>query len=200
MIKRLSNIISRYLEENNNSLSKKDVLKIQYTLEAILSDSTKFMIIFLIFLLLKEIPLFLLSFIILNSTRPLSGGIHCKTYYGCLICSILYFMIILLFAKLSPRLNINFYIVFFIISFIITLIFAPCPNKKRPVKNKATLKTFSLISLTFWIILFFNLSTLQICNCIVISIFLQIIQIININIKGVVFNDRSSKTFFKHTT
>ena len=200
MIKRLSTIISCYLEENNDSLSKKDLLKIQYTLEAIFSDLTKFMIIFLIFLLLKEVPLFLLSFIILNSTRPLLGGVHCKTYYGCLICSILYFTIILLFAKSCPELDIIFYIVFFIISFIITFIFAPCPNEKRPVKNKATLKTLSLISLTFWIILFFNLSTLQICNCIVISIFLQIIQIIIINMKGVVFNDRSNKTFFKHTT
>ena len=200
MIKSLSTIISRYLEKNNNSLNKNDLLKIQYTLEAIFSDLTKFMIIFLIFLLLKEVPLFLLSFIILNSTRPLLGGIHCKTYYGCLICSILYFIIILLFSKLSPRLNINFYMIFFTISFIITLIFAPCPNEKRPVKNKTTLKTLSLISLTFWIILFFNLSTLQICNCIVISIFLQIIQIIIINMKGVVFNDRSNKTFFKHTT
>lgn len=200
MIKHLSTIISRYLEENNSSLNKKDVLKIQYTLEAILSDLTKFMIIFLIFLLLNEIPLFLLSFIILNSTRPLSGGIHCKTYYGCLICSILYFIIILLFTKLSSNLNTNFYIVFFIISLIITLIFAPCPNEKRPIKNKVTLKTLSLISLTFWIILFFSISDLQICNCIVISIFLQIIQMIIINMKGVVFNDKNNKTFFRHTT
>ena len=198
MIKRLSIMISGYLEEKNSSLTKKDVLKIQYTLEAILSDLSKFIILFLIFLFLKEVPLFLLSFIILNSTRPLLGGIHCKTYYGCLIWSLLYFMTILLFTKLSPELNINFYIVFFIMSFIITLIFAPCSNEKRPVKNKATLKTLSLISLTFWIILF-NVSALEIRNCIVISIFLQIVQVIIINMKGVIFNAESNKTFFNHT-
>jgi accessory gene regulator B len=200
MIKRLSNIISRYLEENNNSLTKKDVLKIQYTLEVILGDLTKFIIIFLIFLLLKEIPLFLLSFIILNSTRPLLGGLHCKTYYGCLICSLLYFIIVLIFTKLSQILNINFYMVFFVISFITALIFAPCHNEKRPVKNKATLKILSLISLTFWSILFFKLSNLQICNCIFISILFQIIQVITINTKGVVINAKIYKLFFSHTT
>ena len=200
MIKRLSTIISQYLEENNSSLSKKDVLKIQYTLEVILGDLTKFIIIFLIFLLLKEIPLFLLSFIILNSTRPLLGGIHCKTYYACLICSLLYFIIVLLFTKLSPKLNINFYMVFFVISFIITLIFAPCRNEKRPIKNKATLKILSLISLTFWGILFFKLSNLQVCNCIFVSILFQIIQVIIVNMKGVVFNAKIYKLFFSHTT
>ncbi|MFW2491798.1 accessory gene regulator B family protein [Clostridium chromiireducens] len=199
MIKYLSTTISRYLQENNSSLSKKDILKIQYTLEAILSDLTKFIIIFLIFLFLKELPLFLLSFIILNSTRPLLGGIHCKTYYGCLICSTLYFIIILLFAKLSPELNTNFYMVFFMLSLIIAFIFAPCPNEKRPVKNKATLKILSLISLTFWII-FFNLSTLQTRNCIIISILLQIIQVIIINMKGAVFNAKNNKNFFNRTT
>lgn len=199
MIKRLSIIISGYLEEKNSSLTKKDVLKIQYTLESILSDLSKFIIIFFIFLFLKEIPLFLLSFIILNSTRPLLGGIHCKTYYGCLTCSIIYFTIIILFTKLSPELSINFYIVFFMLSFIITWIFAPCPNEKRPIKNKATLKTLSLISLAFWII-FFNVSALEIRNCIVISIFLQIVQVIIINMKGVIFNAESNKTFFNHTT
>ena len=181
MIKHLSTIISLYLEENDNSLSKKDVLKIHYTLEAILGDLTKFIIIFLIFLLLKELPIFLLSFIILNSTRPLSGGVHCKTYYGCLICSILYFIIILLFAKFTPILNINFYMVFFLISFFTTLIFAPCSNEKRLVTMKATLITLSLLSLSFWSILFFKLPNLQVCNCIFVSILFQIIQLIIVN-------------------
>ncbi|GEP67051.1 hypothetical protein CBE01nite_48190 [Clostridium beijerinckii] len=199
MIKYLSTNISLYFQENNSCLSKKDVLKIQYTLEAILSDLSKFIIIFLVFLFIKEIPLFLFSFIILNSTRPLLGGIHCKTYYGCLTCSILYFMIILLFTRLFPELNTNFYIVFFILSLAITFIFAPCPNEKRPVKNKATLKILSLISLTFWIILFY-LSPLQTRNCILISIFLQIIQVIIINTKGVIFNAKNNKTFFNRTT
>jgi len=199
MIKLLSNLISEYLGKNNSSLTEKDILKIQYTLQVILGDLTKFVIIFLIFLLLKEIPLFLLSFIILNSTRPLLGGIHCKTFNSCLIVSLMYFIIILLFSSLSIKLNINFYIIFFIISFIITAAYAPCKNEKRPIKNKATLKLLSLISLTFWGILFFKLSNLQICNCIFVSILIQIVQVIIVTMKGGVLNAKIYKHFFSYT-
>lgn len=196
MIKRLSTIISKYLEENNNSLTKKDILKIQYTLEVILGDLTKLIIIFLIFLALKQVPFFLLSFVMLISTRPLGGGIHCKTFTSCLLVSIAYFITVLLFSILSPKFNTNFYIVFFILSFIITLAYAPCHNEKRPIKNKATLKILSLISLTFWTIVFFKLYNLQICNCIFVSILIQIIQVIISNMKGVVLNDKIYKLFF----
>lgn len=200
MIKSLSTLISEYLGRNNKSLTEKDLLKIQYTLQVILGDLIKFIILFLIFLIIDQVPLFLLSFIILISTRPLGGGIHCKTFSSCLIVTIMYFLITMLFSTLSSKLNINFYIIFFIISFIITLAFAPCKNEIRPIKNKATLKISSLISLTFWIILFFKLSNLHICNCIFVSILLQIIQLIICAMKGVVFNGKINKLFFRHNT
>ncbi|MBS6561220.1 MAG: accessory gene regulator B family protein [Clostridiales bacterium] len=106
----------------------------------LISSIEKRIIIFLIFLFLKQLPLFFLIFIILNSTRPLMGGIHCKTFNSCLIFSISYFIVIMLFSTLSPKLNTCFYIIFFIISFIITLAYAPCRNEKRPIKNKKILK------------------------------------------------------------
>ncbi|WP_026888626.1 accessory gene regulator B family protein [Clostridium beijerinckii] len=200
MIKLLSTFITKYLEENNSSLIKTDLLKIQYTLEVILGDLAKLIILLLIFWNLNEVPFFLLSLSILISTRPLSGGIHCKTFNGCLILSITYFLILLLFSKLSLKLNITFYMVFFIISFIVILAYAPCRNKKRPVTNKTTLKILSLISLTFWGMLFFELPNIHVCNCIFISLFFQIIQLIVINMKGVVSNAKIYKFFFSHTT
>lgn len=200
MIKSISIIISEYLGKNNSSLTKTDLLKIQYSLQVVLGDLIKFIIMFLIFLCLKQLPLFLWSSVILISTRPLGGGIHCKTFMGCLVVSTIYFMIIILFSILCPKLTIGYYIVFFLISFIITLRYAPYPNKKRPIKNKERLKILSLISLTFWMILLFKLSNTQICNCIFISIFFQIIQLIIFNMKGVVFNAKIYKHFFSHTT
>lgn len=200
MIKTLSNTISEYLQKNNSSLTRTDLLKIQYTLEVILGDLTKFIIIFLIFFTLNQLPLFFLAFVILNSTRPLGGGAHCKTFISCLITSIMYFIIIILFSTFAPRLNNSFYIVFFIISFIITLAYAPCCNGKRPITNKATLKIFSLISLTFWGILFFKLSNIQICNCIFLTILIQVVQLFIVNVKGVVLNAKIYKHFFSHTS
>ena len=199
MIKSVSTFITECLRKNNNSLTEKDFLKIQYSLQVILGDLIKSIIIFLIFLFLKQLPLFFLIFIILNSTRPLMGGIHCKTFNSCLIFSISYFIVIMLFSTLSPKLNTCFYIIFFIISFIITLAYAPCRNEKRPIKNKKILKILSLISLTFCGMLFFMLRNTQLCNCIFLSLLIQIIQLIIVNMKGVVSNAKITKLFFNFT-
>lgn len=199
MINSISTFLTEYLSKNNNSLTKNDLLKIHYSLQVILGDLTKFIIIFLIFLFLNQLPLFLLTFAILISTRPLIGGIHCKTFNSCLIFSIMHFLIILLFSTLSPRLNNYFGMIFFTISFIITLAYAPCPNEKRPIKNKKILKILSLISLTFWYILFFTLRNTQLCNCIFLGLLIQITQLIIINVKGSVSNAKIIKLFFNFT-
>lgn len=196
MLKTLSNLISEYLAKNNSSLTKNDLLKIQYSLQVILGDLTKFLILFLIFLSLNELSIFLFSFILLISIRLFLGGIHCKTFSSCLIFSVIYFLSILFFSNLSIKLPTNFYLLFFIFSIITILIFAPCNNGKRPIKNKVMLKILSLISLTFWSILFFRLSNTKICNCIFISILLQILQVIILNIKGGISNAKICKTFF----
>lgn len=199
MIKSIANFLTEYLNKNNSSLTKNDLLKIQYSLQVILGDLIKSIIILLIFLFLKQLPSFFLVFVILNSTRPLMGGIHCKTFNSCLIFSISYFIVIMLFSTLSPKLNTSFYIIFFIISFIITLAYAPCRNEKRPIKNKKILKILSLISLSFWCMLFFILRNTQLCNCIFLSLLIQIIQLIIINMKGVISNAKITKLFFSFT-
>ncbi len=200
MIKSLSIKISQYLEGKNSSLTKKDILKIQYVLEVILGDSIKFSIIFLIFFFLHELKLFFLIFIILNTTRPFMGGVHCKTFNSCLLWSVIYFSSISIFSLCASHFNIEFYISSFTIFFIVTLAFAPGPNEKRPVKNNGILKILSLISLTLWSILFFKLPNIQINNCIFVSLFLQMFQLIYINLKRGVFNGKFFKYFFNGTT
>ncbi|OOM74022.1 accessory gene regulator B family protein [Clostridium sp. BL-8] len=200
MIKSLSIKISQHLGERNSSLTKKDILKIQYVLEVIFGDLSKLLIIFLIFLKFHELKLFFLIYIILLTTRSFLGGLHCKTFNSCLIWSTLYFVTVLLFSNLVPYLKNNFYISSFVLFFIIALVYAPCPNEKRPMQNDKILKTLSLISISFWGILFFKSNNIQICNCIFISLFVQISQVIFINLKGVVFNGKIYKHFFSHIT
>lgn len=200
MIKSISTMITEYLGKKNSSLTNTDLLKINYTLQVILGDCSKLIIILLIFLFFKQLPLFFLSFVILNSTRPLIGGLHCKTYTGCLIVSILYFISIMIFSIFAPKFSMYFYTVFFVISFIITARYAPCPNEKRPIKNKGRLKILSLISLTFWMILFFYFANIQISNCIFASLFFQVTQLLIYNVKGVVSNAKITKHFFSRIT
>lgn len=200
MIKSISTTITEYLGKNNSSLSLTDLMKIDYAIQMILGDLAKLTIISLIFLLLNQFPLFLFSYAILFSTRPLAGGIHCKSFIGCLSSSLLHFVTVLIFSILLPKLNNYYYVVFFIISLIVIWRYAPCVNTKKPIKNKIKLKILSLISFTFWIIIFFNLSDIKMSNCILVSTLLQIVQLIILNIKGVVSNAKIYKLFFNHLT
>lgn len=200
MIRLISTKITEYLRKKNSSLSLTDLMKIDYAIQMILGDLAKLIIISLIFILLNQFPLFLFSYAILFSTRPLAGGIHCKSFLGCLSSSLLHFIIVLVFSILLPKLNNCYYVVFFIISLIIIWIYAPCTNTKKPIRNKIKLKILSLISFTFWIIIFFNLSNIKMSNCILVSTLIQISQLIILNIKGVVSNGKINKLFFKHTT
>lgn len=198
MIKVISTSISKYLGNYNSSLSLTDLLKIEYTIEVILGELTKLTIIFLIFLCLNQLPLFLLFYTFLFTTRTLAGGIHCKTFYSCLIVSILYFTVVILLSILLPKFNTYFYMVFFIVSFAIVYKYAPCVNKKRPIKNKKRLKILSLISLTFWTTLFFKLPNVEVSNCIFVGTLIQISQLIILNMKGVVYNGKIYKYFFSN--
>lgn len=200
MIKSISTFMTEYLRKNNSSLSLTDLMKIDYAIQMILGDLAKLTIISLIFILLNQFPLFLFSYAILFSTRPLAGGIHCKSFIGCLSSSLLHFIIVLMFSILIPKLNNYYYVVFFIISLIIIWRYAPCVNTKKPIKNKIRLKILSLISFTFWIIIFFNLSDTKMSNCILVSTLIQIVQLIILNIKGVVSNAKIYKPFFSHST
>lgn len=199
MIKSVSTFITEYLHKNNSSLSLTDLMKIDYAIQMILGDLAKLIIISLIFIGLNQFPLFLFSYAILFSTRPLAGGIHCKGFVGCLSSSILHFVIVLIFSLSFPRLINNYYVTFFIIALIIIWKYAPCVNIKKPIRNKIRLKILSLISFTFWIIIFFNLSDLKMSNCILVSVLIQIAQLIILNIKGVVSNAKFYKLFISRT-
>ncbi|WP_275298457.1 accessory gene regulator B family protein [Clostridium sp. YIM B02555] len=200
MIKSVSNFITGYLRKNNASLSLTDLMKIDYAIQMILGDLAKLIIISLIFISLNQFSLFLFSYVILFSTRPIAGGIHSKTFVGCLTSSILHFLIVVIFSVLFPKLSTYYYVIFFIISLVIIGLYAPCVNTNRPIKNKAKLKVLSLISFTFWMIIFFQIQDTKISNCILMSTFLQIIQLIILYIKGVVSNGKVHKLSSSHLT
>lgn len=178
MIKLISATITEYLGKNNELLTKTDLLRIDYSLQAITGELFKLIILLLIFSNLKQLPLFLLCFIILITTRTLIGGFHCKRFASCLIITIIYFLLIIVLSISLPFLNKYAYIISYVVSFIIIFIYAPCHNAKRPIKNKKRLKILSLTSITLWYIFVFTLKNSQVSNCIFLSILIQTIQLI----------------------
>ena len=178
MIKTLSDILVKKLKKKNDLLTEKDLLKINYSLQVIIGDITKFIILICIFLYLKRLKLFIISFLVFISLRLLAGGRHYRTYIVCLLATIFYFLFIIVLSGLFPKINEINYLVVYIMSFIIMLIYAPCSNIKRPIKNKKILKIISLIVLIFWIIIFDIIPDVSIRNCIFFSIISQSIQLL----------------------
>ncbi len=73
MIKSVSTFITQYLRTNNTSLTEKDTLKIQYTLEVVLGDLSKFIIIFLIFFNVKGDTIILIVFYHFKFNKTIIG-------------------------------------------------------------------------------------------------------------------------------
>ncbi|MFR8041410.1 MAG: accessory gene regulator B family protein [Clostridium butyricum] len=183
MIEKLSYCISKYIKNNNEALDQNDFLKLIYVIQVIFTDTIILLLLFIFFGMLGKLFIFSLALIILVTLRPFMGGIHFNSLVSCTLVTIIHFSLIVFFSDIFPRYNNYIYVVIFLFSIILVLIYAPLPNKKRRIKNLIKLKIISLISLSFWISIFFYIKSLYICNTIFLSIILQSIQIIIINIE-----------------
>lgn len=181
MLKTLSYKLTSYIENNSDIKSNDDLEKINYSLQAILNEVFKIIVLTILFLLLGKINYFFFSMVILFSIRIFSGGYHADTTIKCLLWTILFFLITSLIAPTLPKLSILIYSSISFLSIIITYIRSPYPNSKRPVKNKKRRWYFKLIStffVIFWITILLSLTTdVGYLNCGFLTILLQILQL-----------------------
>ncbi len=188
MLKSLSYKLTSYIENNSDIKNNDDLEKINYSLQAILNETFKILVLTILFLLLGKINCFFFSMIILFSIRIFSGGYHADTTIKCLLWTTLFFLITSLIAPILPKLNILIYNTISLLSVMIIYIRTPYPNSKRPVKSKKRRWYFKLVStffVTLWItILLFFTNDIGYLNCGFITILLQILQLTPIK-KGV---------------
>lgn len=184
MLKNLSYKLTCYIENNSDIKSNDDLEKINYSIQAILNETFKIIVLTILFSSLGKINYFLFSIIILFSIRIFSGGRHADTTLKCLLWSTLFFLITSLAAPMMPRLNIFIYYTMSLLSIIIVYLSSPYPNSKRPIKNKKRrwhLRFISTFFITFWvIILLFFINNTAYLNCGFITILLQILQLVPI--------------------
>lgn len=188
MLNKITTQITNHIKNNSNIKSIDDLEKINYSLQAILGDVFKFIILTLIFLVLGKVNYFLFSVLILFSTRFFIGGYHCKTLTNCLLTSLLIFIITSLLGTMLPKFPYPIYWIISLVSMMIVIIYAPFPNVKRPIKSKKRrqiLKLLSIFSLILWLgILIFKIDNFQYLNCGFLTIILEVIQVIP-TMKGV---------------
>lgn len=182
MIMNLALKLTSFIEKNSDIKNNDDLERINYSIQTILSETFKIVILIILFLVLGKINYFLFSMAILFSIRIFSGGCHSNTTIKCLLWSSLFFLITSLIGPFIPKLNILVYYTAALFSITVIFIKSPCPNKNRPIKIQKRRWYYKFIStffMIFWlIILFFFIKNSTYLNCGFLTILLQILQLI----------------------
>lgn len=90
---------------NNLNLAEDDQKKLLYSLNVIVGDLSKLVLLYLLFLAFNCQTDYLMALAVLSIIRVYTGGLHFKTYRGCLLFSLLFFSasIYLTNFQLLPR-------------------------------------------------------------------------------------------------
>lgn len=156
VIKLVINKIGGYFSSELN-LSEIDEIKLKYSLEIILTDLSKFIILLLFFSLIGKSMFFILTFPFLSLLRILTGGLHFKTYFGCLSFSFAFFLATL-FCSTYVYLDDIHIILILLFSLISIYAAAPVPAKGRPKyssKKIIKFKTLAMLLVMFSALLFY---------------------------------------------
>lgn len=182
MIMNLALKLTSFIEKNSDIKNSVDLEKINYSIQTIISETFKIVILIILFLALGKINYFLFSMAILFSIRIFSGGCHSNTLLKCLLWSSLFFIITSLIGPFIPKLNILVYYTAALFSLIVIFMKSPCPNKNRPIKIQERRWYYKFIStffMLFWLtILFFFIKNSTYLNCGFLTILLQVLQLI----------------------
>lgn len=144
--------------------SSKEMVKLKYGLEGLYSFITKFLVVFVLNILLNTWVEFLFLQIFYTIIRAVAFGIHAKSNKECWILTIIVYVSLPLLIKYIDF-NYIIFICMAIFSSIVIAIYAPADTEKRPLIHKEKRKQdkilamlISVIYLVF-IILFNNLYT-----------------------------------------
>lgn len=104
ILRYLEESIKEYLHANTNLTSREQKLYLYY-LKCIFYDVSKFVLFVIFFCIIHKVHYFLFTFCVMFPLRTISGGIHFKHYFSCLIFSLLYIFAVI---ELSLRIPVPF--------------------------------------------------------------------------------------------
>ncbi|MDF9407803.1 accessory gene regulator B family protein [Pelotomaculum isophthalicicum JI] len=172
----LSNIIARELNHDNVKRAQ-----ISYGLEVILGAIIKFVVFIILFLVFGVLKQSLITMFTIASLRYASGGIHCKTFIGCLIVSATACVSIGFLAKVLIINNYLYYALNFA-SLLIIMLRAPVDPPEKPIKTKQKRYIVKLISIVILFLLLYissNVVENDIKNSIILGIYIQVLTLID---------------------
>lgn len=188
VINRLAYTLTNYIRSNSDFTNSDDLEKINYAIETILNEAFKIIILLTLFSILGKLRYFNFSMIILLSIRIFSGGLHSKTFLGCLLWTTLLFIATSIVAPIIPKISIGIYYLISLFNLSVIITKSPYPNPYRPIKSKKrrqVLKVLAVFFAIFWtIVLLFFTNDICYLNCGIFTILLQSLQLLYVK-KGV---------------
>lgn len=167
--------------QNENILDHSQIIKMKYGMTVFINEFIKIVLLFLLFLFINTFNLFLFSFFILMTIRPLSGGLHLDTSLRCFLFSLGYFILTVLVFPNLIQLNEIIAIILLIISTTLMYLYSPIPSKFRPISCKKRTQFFkvsSAVSSMVWsVIIIFFIKDSSFFNCGIWIIFLLALQL-----------------------
>jgi accessory gene regulator B len=150
-------IIDFFMRSIADSFEQDDLDKVKYSLQVILWETEKIILLGLIFAYLGKFQYFLSTTLVLVSIKAFTGGYHAKSSLTCFILSLAIFSISIL---LAPSFSISFEIMVLLVAciFIFSLFFPALPSVQLPKSMiKASVqkkrKLLSTLFTLFWLLL-----------------------------------------------
>lgn len=135
------------------SLNETDSIKLRYMLELIINDALKLLIMLVFFSFTGRLTTFLYSLIAILLIRSFTGGLHFKSFWGCLTFSGVFFTTSIYFTEhvaLTLSLSVSLY-VFILLT---TLFLAPITPSQRPNYSAQKRFQFKLVGIVVVILNF----------------------------------------------
>ena len=179
------NFIVKTIASSNPQFSELQLKKMEYGLNSIFGEITKLITFIIFFYLFSAEKYFLISFIFFSPIRLFSGGYHAKTYWGCFIFTLVFFVLIIFLGKyFHPNNAIPMLLI--ILSINLICIFSPVDNKNKPIKSKKRKLELNYLSICIVILesllcysipgRYFNVSVFSIAGAVLLMMLGKIVR------------------------
>lgn len=139
------NGVVNYLGKEFN-LTDIEKAKLKYSLDVLFTDISKLIVLFIVFFIIGQGRNFLYSVLALFLIKPFTGGLHFKTYIGCLLFTSLFFLCVII---LNNTISLDYYAVYMMVfSCIIILGISPTAQKNRTNCSERKKRIFKLLALS----------------------------------------------------
>lgn len=139
----------------NKLLSPQLIDYMEYSLRTLWNEIVKILLYWPLFALFKRADAYWFTLSLLIPLRWTSGGLHCKTFYGCLICSFLSLAVLILLSPLLPIYPLTYSIVLLLIA-VLSLPHVPYTPAFRPISNDRVifrLRCFYILMIGLWLVI-----------------------------------------------